>query len=246
MGTDRRIPPVHASFRRKQLCSAPFPTASKTAPAPFLPPLPTRQAARGPQQAEFCNPASGNEKGNVENKVGYSRRNAFVPVPTITSFEAFNQWLWEWCEKDAQRLHYKYKIPIQELWAADQRSLLNLPEHPFPIFRYEAVTVNKYGFATVDTNRYGLSPLLSGRVVQAKIFFDHVEFYYDHKPVGRYVRSYGREQELCGLDAVCWRAAPETRRGGAYPLLSTDAAVMAGPFESGKGKGAEGCPAAAG
>ena len=158
---------------------------------------PTRQAARGPQQAEFYNPASGNEKGNVENKVGYSRRNAFVPVPTITSFEAFNQWLWEWCEKDAQRLHYKYKIPIQELWAADQRSLLNLPEHPFPIFRYEAVTVNKYGFATVDTNRYGLSPLLSGRVVQAKIFFDHVEFYYDHKPVGRYVRSYGREQELC-------------------------------------------------
>ena len=32
-------------------------------------------------QADFCNPASGNEKGNVENKVGYSRRNAFVPVP---------------------------------------------------------------------------------------------------------------------------------------------------------------------
>ncbi len=42
-------------------------------------------------QAEFCNPASGNEKGNVENKVGYSRRNAFVPVPTITSFEEFNE-----------------------------------------------------------------------------------------------------------------------------------------------------------
>ena len=35
-------------------------------------------------QADFCNPASGNEKGNVENKVGYSRRNAFVPIPTIS------------------------------------------------------------------------------------------------------------------------------------------------------------------
>jgi transposase len=42
-------------------------------------------------RAEFCNPASGNEKGNVENKVGYSRRNAFVPVPTITSFDDFNE-----------------------------------------------------------------------------------------------------------------------------------------------------------
>jgi len=32
-------------------------------------------------KASFCNPAAGNEKGNVENKVGYSRRNFFVPVP---------------------------------------------------------------------------------------------------------------------------------------------------------------------
>lgn len=148
-------------------------------------------------QADFCNPASGNEKGNVENKVGYSRRNAFVPVPTIASFEDFNQWLWEWCEQDAQRLHYKYKLPIQELWETDAKSLLKLPEHPFPIFRYETVTVNKYGFATLDTNKYGLAPALSGRIVQAKLFFDHVEFYHDHKPVGRYPRSYEREQELC-------------------------------------------------
>ena len=74
--------------------------------------------------------------------MGYSRRNAFVPVPTVTSFEAFNEWLWEWCEKDAQRLHYKYKIPIQELWEADRESLLKLPEYPFPVFRYEALSVN--------------------------------------------------------------------------------------------------------
>ena len=60
-------------------------------------------------RADFCNPASGNEKGNVEKKVGY-RRNAFVPVPVITSFEEFNKWFWEWYEKDADRLHYKYKV----------------------------------------------------------------------------------------------------------------------------------------
>lgn len=48
--------------------------------------------------AEFCNPAAGNEKGNVENKVRYSRRNAFVLVPRVTSFESFNEWLWEWCD----------------------------------------------------------------------------------------------------------------------------------------------------
>ena len=31
--------------------------------------------------ADFCAPAKGNEKGNVENKVGYTRRNILVPVP---------------------------------------------------------------------------------------------------------------------------------------------------------------------
>ena len=108
-------------------------------------------------QAEFCNPASGNEKGNVENKVGYSRRNAFVPVPTITSFEKFNEeYLWGWCEKDAQRDHYIHKVPILELWQADADALLNLPDYPFTVFRYSTLTVSKTGFVVIDTNRYGL------------------------------------------------------------------------------------------
>lgn len=116
-------------------------------------------------QAEFCNPASGNEKGNVENKVGYSRRNAFVPVPTITSFEKFNEeYLWGWCEKDAQRDHYIHKVPILELWQADADALLNLPDYPFTVFRYSTLTVSKTGFVVIDTNRYGLSPVLAGGV----------------------------------------------------------------------------------
>jgi transposase len=147
-------------------------------------------------QADFCNPSSGNEKGNVENKVGYSRRNAFVPVPTITSFDEFNKYLWDWCEQDAERPHYKHKTAIQDLWKEEKDSLLALPKYPFPIFRYAALTVNKYGFAVIDTNKYGLSPSLSGETVQAKIFFDHVEFYHDHQPVGRYPRSYGQNEEL--------------------------------------------------
>ena len=34
-------------------------------------------------RADFCNPASGNEEGNVEKKVGYSRRNASASVPSL-------------------------------------------------------------------------------------------------------------------------------------------------------------------
>lgn len=147
-------------------------------------------------KAEFCNPASGNEKGNVENKVGYTRRNAFVPVPTITSFEAFNEKLWGWGEEDAKRNHYVHNVPIEEIWKEDEKALLQLPEYPFQVFRYAALTVSKTGFATIDTNRYGLSPTLAGQTVQAKIFFDHVEFYHDHKSVGNYRRSYKTGEDI--------------------------------------------------
>ena len=147
-------------------------------------------------KAEFCNPASGNEKGNVENKVGYSRRNAFVPIPTITSFEAFNEQLWAWCEKDAEREHYKRKVPIQELWAEEEPALLKLPEYPFSVFRYTSITVGKTGFAVIDTNKYGLSPALAGEVVQAKVFFDHLEFFHDHRPAGIFTRSYKTNDEI--------------------------------------------------
>ncbi len=41
-------------------------------------------------EADFCNGASGREKGKVENKVGYERRNIFVPIPTILDFMRFN------------------------------------------------------------------------------------------------------------------------------------------------------------
>src|SRR4030042_3592497 len=38
----------------------------------------------------FCNPNSGHEKGNVENKGGYVRRNFLVPAPPFADIELFN------------------------------------------------------------------------------------------------------------------------------------------------------------
>jgi len=45
----------------------------------------------------FCNIASGNEKGLVENLVGYARRNCMVPVPRVASWEELNDKLQRFC-----------------------------------------------------------------------------------------------------------------------------------------------------
>ena len=47
----------------------------------------------------YCNPYSGNEKGAVENAVGFLRRNLLVPVPRVGSLAELNALLREGCDR---------------------------------------------------------------------------------------------------------------------------------------------------
>jgi transposase len=67
-------------------------------------------------EAAFCNVEAGHEKGNVENKVGYHRRNLLVPVPKFQSLIDFNKELLQKCESDAKREHYRKEGTIEELY----------------------------------------------------------------------------------------------------------------------------------
>ena len=164
--------------------------------------------------ADFCTPGKGNEKGNVENKVGYTRRNMLVPVPVIDDFESFNTELLNRCDEDHQRLHYKLGKLISELWEDEQKQLLALPEHEYDVFHYESLPVNNYGFAHVDGVKYGLSPELTGEIVTAKVCFDRIEFYYDHQLLIAYARSYNKGEEV-----MDWKQYLPTllRKPGALP-----------------------------
>jgi len=81
----------------------------------------------------FCNPASGQEKGNVENKVGYIRRNMFVPIPEIQDLVAWNKDLLTTCEQDFTREHYKKGETIESLFEKDRAALASLPTAPFNV-----------------------------------------------------------------------------------------------------------------
>ena len=140
--------------------------------------------------ADFCNPGKGNEKGNVENKVGYTRRNMLVPVPTITDFEAFNDELLLLCDEDHERDHYERGALIRELWEEEKRHLLTLPEFEYEVYRYESLSVGPTGFISVDTTKYGITPEMSGKSVLAKIYYDKIEVYYDRCLLKTFRRSY--------------------------------------------------------
>ena len=109
-------------------------------------------------KAEFCNPDSPNEKGNVENKVGYLRRNYLLPPPKIEDVEAFNRNLLEQCLVDLQREHYVKKEQIVDLFKAEREAFIPLPRERFRVFTLEKVKTDKYSFIRFDNNRYSTAP----------------------------------------------------------------------------------------
>ena len=148
-------------------------------------------------EADFCTPNKGNEKGNVENKVGYTRRNMLVPVPVIDDFDGYNLELLRLCDEDHGRGHYERGTPIRELWEEERGHLLALPEHEYDVFRYETVSVGKTGFITVDKAIYGLSPEMHGKRLQVKICFDKIEVFHDHCLLKTFRRRYGTKDGGC-------------------------------------------------
>ncbi|MCK5071716.1 MAG: transposase, partial [Desulfocapsa sp.] len=120
--------------------------------------------------AEFCNVNAGNEKGNVENKVGYHRRNFMVPVPEISDFKAYNEAAFLKSENDMNRMHYKKERLISELYVEDKNAFNSLPENPYDIYRIEKARCNKYGIIHLDSKRYSVSPTYAQKQVWAYIY----------------------------------------------------------------------------
>ncbi len=126
----------------------------------------------------FCNPASGNEKGNVENKVGYARRNFFVPIPVVGDLQAWNGKLLTELEGDFERQHYKKPGTIGELFEQDKKALAPLPTHAFNVERHEKVLADGYGKFCLDGRHwYATSPELAGKSLVAGIGAHSVTVY---------------------------------------------------------------------
>lgn len=152
-------------------------------------------------KAEFCNPASGNEKGRIEGTVGYVRRNALVPYPDVQSMAELNEYLLDWCLKEAERTHVPYKSEtVLEMWKKEKEYL-----HPLPPTRFEACKllsckVDKTSLITVDTNHYSVPCKFVGQDVWAKIFVDQVIVVDQNHVIAKHIRSYNRNQMIPVLD----------------------------------------------
>ena len=148
----------------------------------------------------FMNPDSGHEKGNVEAKVRYLRRNELVPVPRFTSLADKNVELLSACDQDMEREHYdddqdRY---ISELFQADKAALLPLPSVPFNTSLYTTARTDKYGKFTLDKgkHRYSVSPGFSEDTVRLQLTSSEVIVMDSNlHEIVRHKRLYGDEAE---------------------------------------------------
>jgi len=85
-------------------------------------------------EVEFCNPASGWEKGQIEKNVRDARHRLWQPVPAFPSLDALNVWLEERCKALWTEIsHGKLPGTLHDAWQDERRLLMQLPR-PFDGF----------------------------------------------------------------------------------------------------------------
>lgn len=150
--------------------------------------------------SNFCNPASGHEKGSVENLVGFAQRNIVGPRMEAQSWVELNEKLWANCLTYATRRMRGETLTVHERWQQEKRVLGPLPSHPFDCCRTRPVTSNGTALVSFESNRYSVPVQHAGRPLMLKAYWDCVKIYYGLEQVAVHPRSYEREQEVLDLD----------------------------------------------
>ena len=146
--------------------------------------------------SHFCNIRVGNEKGAVENGVGYCRRRFFVGSAAFKSWESLNIFLSDCCLKDIKEVtHYKTKERLSDIFSNLQKKLL-----PCPVkkswCRWVDCRVDKCQLVTVDHHQYSVPEKFVGCRVRAALTWDKVELIKNGETIATHTRFYGLEDGL--------------------------------------------------
>jgi hypothetical protein len=143
-----------------------------------------------------CNVGKGNEKGRVENGVGYVKKN-FLAGLDIADFSMLAPAVQHWLSTVANvRVHGETrKLPL-DLWHSETLHLSPLPVHPFDIATVSQVRASRQFRMTLDTNRYSVPAHLAGQSLTLKTYPDRPCLCYQNQLVARHPRSDDRHQDF--------------------------------------------------
>lgn len=150
-------------------------------------------------EAQFCGPARAHEKGRVENKVKYVRRNFFSPIPHFSCLEELNSRLLSFAEASARiKTHPEfYDKTCYDVYEEEKDKLIDLPPYGFDCSRVQHGVVSPTSTVPFDNNRYSVPAEYVDSTVMVKGYAEQVVISCKGKEIARHRRSYGqREQAL--------------------------------------------------
>ena len=147
-------------------------------------------------EAEFCNPASGWEKGQIEKNVQDARRRIWPLVPSLPSLDALNVWLEQRCRELWDELpHPQWRDrTIAEVWRHEQSALMVTPV-PFDGFVEQTKRVTPTCLVHVDRNRYSVPASFANRPVSVRLYADRVVVAAEGQVIAEHVRAIRRSHD---------------------------------------------------
>jgi transposase len=149
-----------------------------------------------------CNVRRANEKGRVENAVGYVKKN-FLAGLDISSFAALNPAAITWRDTVANvRLHGEtHRKPI-DLFVEEKPRLKPLPVVPYDCAVVRPIAANGCCCVVFDTNRYTVPHLYASQKLTLKLYPDQVLLFHNEKLIATHPRSYDRRQKIRNPDHI--------------------------------------------
>jgi transposase len=144
-----------------------------------------------------CTPASGWEKGQVENQVGLVRERFFTPRLRFKTLDELNDWLLDKCVAYA-KAHHHPELTEQTVWEVfeAERSKLVSYAGRFDGFHAVPAAVSKTCLVRFDNNKYSVAANAVGRPVEVYAYADRIVIRQDGRVVGEHRRSFGRGKTI--------------------------------------------------
>jgi len=159
-----------------------------------------------PQYADFathhgftmtpCNVGKGNEKGRVENGVGYVKKNSLAGLE-LPDFSALNPAARHWLDTVANvRVHGETRQQPTVLWQTERPALRPVPLPPFDIATVSQVRASRQFRVTVETNRYSVPAQYAGHALTLKTSPDRLCLYRGEQLIARHTRRDDRHFDI--------------------------------------------------
>jgi hypothetical protein len=144
-----------------------------------------------------CTPASGWEKGQVENQVGLVRERFFTPRLRFRTFDEMNAWLMDKCIAYA-KAHAHPERTNRTVWEVfeEERPRLIPYRGRFDGFHALPASVSKTCLVRFDNNKYSVNASAIGRPVEIHAYADRIVIRQDGRVVAEHARCFGRGETI--------------------------------------------------